>query len=98
MADAEDTSGRLPALSTVVANAASKRKDVAAAAGGASSSTTTATSSLSAAHPHARNVPVGGMSAMQGSALMGSSAQQAILAGGVAGGGPQEWEWLTMSL
>ena len=91
MADAEDTSGRLPAVSTVVANAAPKRKDVAAIAGGASSS-------LSAVHPSARNVPAGGMSAMQGSALMGSSAQQAILAGGVAGGGPQEWEWLTMSL
>ncbi|MCJ1476118.1 hypothetical protein MMC13_004783 [Lambiella insularis] len=35
---------------------------------------------------------------VQNSGIMGSSTTQPIMAGGGAGGGTQEWEWLTMSL
>jgi len=38
-----------------------------------------------------------GIAVLQGTGMMGGGQQ--ILAGGAAGGsGPQEWEWLTMSL
>ena len=45
--------------------------------------------------PH--GMPQSGMGGIPGAGLMGTSSQQAIMAGG-ASSGTQEWEWLTMSL
>lgn len=44
-----------------------------------------------------QHVPQSSLGAMQGKSLNSPSMQQPIMAGG-AGGGTQEWEWLTMSL
>ena len=41
--------------------------------------------------------PPSSLGVMQGGSLIGPSMQQPVMAGG-AGGGTQEWEWLTMSL
>ena len=54
----------------------------------------------------ASNVPVqktrvmnsAGAAGMQGAGIMGTSNQQPIMAGAGGTNGPQEWEWLTMSL
>jgi GATA-binding protein len=45
--------------------------------------------------PH--QMPASGMGGIPGAGMMGTSSQQGIMAGG-RDSGPQEWEWLTMSL
>jgi GATA-binding protein len=82
MADADDPSGHVAALSSSVP--ISKRKE--AVSGGASAQTLR--------HLSSGNI-VGLQGA---SLMGGVQSPPGIMAGGAGGGGTQEWEWLTMSL
>ena len=80
MADAEDTSGRVPTSSSSASLA--KQNDLPAP---------------KTSQQTARPLNPGPNIGAHGGAMMGSSTPQPIMAG-VGGNGPQEWEWLTMSL
>jgi len=60
-----------------------------------SSSAATTKTDPKATQPSTRIMNTGNPSGTQGPGMLGSNSSQAVMAGG---GGPQEWEWLTMSL